>query len=262
MNLSVIARTCSRTSVTQGLQRIVPDGRSEMILKCMDSLVKAANECDDMSITIIDDHSDDSFLARLNSVLDKSKHKTNIHHMQESGFNASAAEQFREGANAEGMVYLVEDDYFHTKDSIKAMLSVFECAELQRYAGYNALVVSPFDSPHRYWPTLSDPCRIFYHDNRYWRTITHTSNTIMIPANVLRTFYNVFDTLAKHYPQVKESDTINRLYSNLVTHGGPIACVSPIPSVAYHMSYENEPPNDLKTEFTNWNKEWSEYEWN
>lgn len=263
MKLNIIVRTCSKRSVTQGLKRIVDVSREGMTLRCIDSLIKAANEVpENVTIRILDDHSDDIFLSKLNQLLDKSKHQTSIRHLEQEGFNYSALEQFKEGANSEDLVYLVEDDYLHTKDSITSMLSFFASNEVTPYARFNALAISPFDSPHRYWPTLVDPCRIFYQGQRYWRTITHTSNTIMIHAQSMRNFWPVFETLAVHYPNAKESDTINLLYSNLVTHGGPIACVSPIPSVAYHISYENEPPNDLKTTFTNWKDEWNNYEWN
>lgn len=262
MKLKIVLRTCSTGSITKGQNRIVDGSRSAMILKCTDSLIKSANRVDDVSIVVLDDHSDSDFLVGLEQVLSQSKHPVELRHLEERGFNHSAIQQFAEGCTSDGFVYFVEDDYFHSVDAIESMLSIYSCEELQRHIGFNALAVHPYDCPHRYWPTLTDPTKLFYHDNRYWRTITNTTNTLMIHSGVLRTFYHVFDALARHYPTVKENDTINRLYSNLVTHGGPIACVSPIPSVAYHVSYENEAPNDLNTSFTNWKKEWQDYEWN
>ena len=263
MKLDIILRTCSKQSITQGLERIVPESRDEMILKCVDSLIKSANKCDDeITIKILDDHSDENFLLTLDVVLKKCKHTTFINHLAGEGFNNSAYEQFKAGSECEGFVYFVEDDYFHTEDSIASMLEFFQSDVTNDYKKFNAMAISPFDSPHRYWPRLIDPTLLFYQGNRYWRTITNTSNTMMIHSSVIRTFWAIFESLALGYPKVKESDSINLLFSNLVQHGGPIACFSPIPSLAYHISYKNEPPNDLKTNFTNWEKEWEHYEWN
>lgn len=263
MKLTIVARTCSRHSVTQGQQRIVSCTREELILKCIDSLIRSANNCNhEITIRILDDHSDEEFLEKLKVILSKCKHTTYIKSLEVPGFNNSAFEQFKEGLEAEELVYFVEDDYFHSDDAIDAMLNFFMSGVSDNYRKFNAMAVYPYDCPHRYWAGRIDPTAMFYHGNRYWRTITHTAFTVMIHSNIVRSFWKIFENVAVNYPAVSEDDTINLLYSNLVNHGGPVACFSPIPSVANHMSYENEPPNILTDKFINWKEEWDNYEWN
>lgn len=263
MHLDIIVRTCSKRSVdNNGKKRIVNESRSEMIIKCLDSLIKSANNCKrDITIKVLDDHSDDAFMIGLGVVCNKSVHPVTIELLEGEGFNNSAYQQFLAGVNCKELVYFVEDDYFHTEDAIEAMMSFWESGVSNDYKKFNAMTITPYDCPHRYWPTLIEPTLLFYQGNRYWRTVKHTSNTIMIHSIVLNSFFKIFENLALGYPAVKESDTINFLYSDLVNHGGPIACFSPIPSVAYHMSYENEPPNDINTKHTSWKEEWDSYKW-
>ena len=263
MKLDIIARTCSKKETTPNGKRIVDDAREDLILKCIDSLVKSANNCNEViTLKILDDHSDIDFLEKLNKVLQHSKHSVFINNLEQEGANYSWYTQFKEGSYSEELVYYVEDDYFHCDNAISSMMEFFSSGVTDDYKKFNGMVIYPYDCPHRYWPRLHDAARIFYQGNRYWRTINHTAGTFMIHSNSIRNFWPVFESLALNYPALKESETINLLYSNLVTHGGPLACFSPIPSVAFHMSYANEPPNILETKFSNWKEEWKNYEWN
>lgn len=261
MKLSIVVRTCSKRSVTTGLERIVDCTREEMILKCIDSLIVSANNCDrEISIKILDDHSDIEFLNKLQTiVLHKSRHPVELRNLEIEGFNYSLHEQFKEALSTDDLIYFVEDDYFHCDDAIESMISFYESDITDSYKKFNFMAIYPYDCPHRYWPQLIDPTLMFYHSNRYWRTITHTAGTVMLHSNVVKNFWNIFEALAVNYPNVKESNSINLLYSNLVQHGGPVACFSPIPSVAQHISYQNEAPNILTTKFTNWEQDWNNY---
>lgn len=264
MKLEIVIRTCSQRSVNNNeIKRIITDSREEMVLKCVDSVIKSANNANaDIRIKILDDHSAEDFLIRLSSLVGKSRYPIDIVSLKGIGFNNSALAQFKEGLAAEELVYFVEDDYFHTDDAINSMLAFYQSDITNSYRRFNSMALHPYDCPHRYWPTLADPTLLFYHNNRYWRTIQHTSNTVMTHTNVIRTFWGIFENLANNYPEVREHNSINLLWSNLVTHGGPVACFSPIPSVAYHMSYENEPPNNLTNKHISWQEAWEQYEWN
>lgn len=259
MSLDIILRTCDKQNVLNNPQkRIIPEDRKDMILKVVDSIVKSANSCPEIiNIKVLDDHSSSELLDKMASVLDKSFHSTQIVNLEGEGFNNSAYEQFRAGLEADDLVYFIEDDYFHCKDAIQSMLSFYRTMApvLQQH-----IVVHPYDCTHRYWSI--DPAKIFFHENRYWRTTTHTSNTILTHSSIIKGYWFAFEALAKEYPKVTEDNTINRLYNNLVMHGGPVSCFNPMPSVAYHMSYENEAPNIITNTFTNWKKEWDSYEWN
>ena len=263
MKLLIVARTCARQSITQGVDRIVSCTREELILKCIDSLIKSANNCNhEITVKILDDNSDDEFLVKLNSILIKSKHPVYMTRLETTGFNHSAHAQFSEGLNAEELVYFVEDDYFHTEDAIDSMINFYISGVTHNYKKFNAIAIYPYDCPHRYWDGCIDPAILFYQGDRYWRTIKHTAFTVMMHSNIVRSFWNIFESVALGYPSITEKDSINLLYSNLVDHGGPVACFSPIPSLANHMSYINEPPNILTDKFVNWQKAWDKYEFN
>ena len=259
MSLDIILRTCDKQSVLNNTQqRIISEPRKDMILKVVDSVVKSANNCPEViRIKVLDDHSSSEFLDELSNVLDKSFHSTEIVYLEGEGFNNSAYEQFKAGLDAEDLVYFVEDDYFHCKDAISSMLNFYRVISttVQQH-----VVIHPYDCTHRYWSV--DPTKIFFFENRYWRTITYTSNTLLTHSSVIKNYWPVFELLGKEYPRVNEDTTINRLYNNMVMHGGPITCFNPMPSVAYHMSYENEAPNVITNTFTDWKKEWNDYEWN
>ncbi len=264
MKLDIVIRTCSQKSVdNDGKPRIVDDSRPEMILKCVDSVIKSANKsAAGIRIKILDDNSTPEFLGALAETLELSYHPSSVVNLTQTGYNNSALAQFKTGLEAEELVYFVEDDYFHSEDAISAMLSFWESKVSDPYRKFNAMAISPNDCPHRYWPTLVDPTLLFYHQERYWRTIGHTANTLMTHTSVIRSFWPIFENLATNYPAVREHNTINLLWSNLVTHGGPVACFSPIPGVAHHMSYQNEPPNTLTNIHTNYKEDWDHYVWN
>lgn len=260
MNLDIIIRTCDRQNVSgDAKKRIIEDTRSEMILKVVDSVVKSANKTHlNTKIKILDDHSSTAFLSDLDNILQNSFHPYEIINLEEYGFNNSAFEQFKAGLDAEGIVYFIEDDYFHAPDAISSMLAFMQDA--QNILPFHPVAIYPYDCTHRYWSV--DSTKLFYHNMRYWRTVKYSANTLMIHSNVLRTYFPLFEKLAKEYPAENEDTTINMLYNNMVEHGGPITCFSPIPSCAIHMSYDNEAPTVLTNTFTNWKKEWETYEWN
>lgn len=252
MKLDIVLRTCSKKSITPNKTRIVSDNREDLILKCVKSLIKSiqyANQ--DIKLTIIDDHSDQSFLDIIKSVLPQN---SSLIQLEGEGFNVSAFEQFKLGFNCEDWVYFVEDDYLHSEDAIYSMIKFIESGITDQYRKFNGIALYPYDCPHRYW--FPEPSLLFYHNNRYWRTIKQTAFTVMLHSSYIKSFWGIFESMALNYPQITESDAINLLFTNLVDHGGPLACFSPIPSVAYHISYENEPPYIITDRFLDYKKEW------
>lgn len=259
MKLDVIIRTCDRQNVSGNRERIIPENRTNMIKKVVDSVIKSCNNSShEVNIRILDDHSSAECFDILTSLAGKSKVPVNIVALEGIGFNNSAFEQFKAGLESEELVYFVEDDYFHTEDAIQSMVDFYQAAQI--ISPFNPVAIHPYDCAHRYWNV--DSTKLFYHNLRYWRTVKYTSNTLMLHSNTLRVFFPAFEALAKLFPQVTEDDTVNKLLNNMVEHKGPISCFSPIPSVALHMSYQNEAPNKLTTKFTDWEQEWNNYKFN
>lgn len=257
MILDIILRTHSDTSIVKS-PRIVSDPLPELKLKCIKSLVKAANFASAVNISarviVFDDHSSEEFLTALSAILSDCINPVEIINLQERGFNNSAHKQFLKATESEYLVYLVEDDYFHAENAIVEMWNAYHFFKQRQ--PFSEVSIFPYDCPDRYDQAREamSPTMLFKGGERYWRTVTQTTNTMFISAESIRKYFKVFETLALEYPKVNESNTINLLYNNGVTHGGPITVYSPIPSLAYHMSYET--PVVLTNSMRDWKEEW------
>jgi hypothetical protein len=261
--LDIIVRTCAVTSApifNRGFPprtRICGDDRRLMIQKCLTSLVESINFADhDIKLTVLDDHSGDEFLKDMTHILKKCDKPYEIVSLKTQGFNQSAYQQFLYAKNARELVYTVEDDYLHTKDAIKEMIYAYY--HFKMIAKEFAVAIYPSDCNHRYKDGQVRPCRIFYRNNRYWRTNLSSANTLFTHKEVFQKHFALFETLALEYPSKDESDTINTLYTNLVDTPGPVALFTPIPSLAVHLSYEE--PLAITTEMFDWKEKWDTIE--
>lgn len=257
--LDIILRTCAVTSAPtfpkEGTVpvRICGDDRKLMIRKCLASLVRSANACDhDIKVIVLDDHSGAAFLDDMRRILDTCRHPYELISLKEKGFNHSAYQQFLYAKNARELAYTVEDDYLHTEDAISEMLAAYTVFTSRM--GLKEVAIYPFDCQHRYAAGQVKPCRVFYGGRRYWRTNLASANTIFTHKEIFRKYFPIFEILALEYPKKDESDTINRLYNNLVDPGGPVTLLTPIPSLATHLSYEEL--LDITTEMFDWRKVW------
>lgn len=263
MQLDIYMRTCAPHGVPYGNvesshNRICGNDREEMILKCVSSLVESANNVTDciVTITVFDDHSPETFLDKLNSILSKCNHKTNIASLSEHGFHYSAFFQIKTAAAlAQDLVYLVEDDYLHDKDSLNVMINAWKHFSTNTPA-FKEVALFPYDCEERYGE--AQPCRIFHYGDRYWRTTWASSQTVLMHRDTLRKYLDVFLHLATQYgiDGVTEANTINRLWNSAVMDAGPIYLFSPIPSTAVHLSYM--PPHDVNTRMFDWKKAYDE----
>lgn len=256
MNLTIVLRTCLDTGVIN-MKRICDVDRITLVSKCIKSLVKAINNstCNDITFYVLDDHSSEQNIKILKDILKLCKIKYEFINLPEKPslfkykYNFSAYEQFRYGKDfSDGLVYFVEDDYFHAEDAIDAMLLTY--FEFRKNTDLNEIAIYPYDSTHNYYENL--PTRLIHFANRLWRTTNRSANTLFIHSNEVRKYWFLFDQLATHYNdgKTKEDNTINRLWNNTITHGGPISLFSPIPSVAIHLSVHD--PITINTEMFNW----------
>jgi hypothetical protein len=257
--LDIILRTCASASVPAfgpaalNPHRICGDDKDLMIRKCLTSLVGSINHCDhDIKLIILDDHSGAAFLKKMKAILDTCDKPYEIVSLEKKGFNNSAYQQFLYARNARELAYTVEDDYLHTPDALNEMLYAYY--HFKARVGFNDVAIYPFDCDHRYKVGQERPCKIFYRNNRYWRTNLASSNTLFAHRDIFQRYFPVFETLALEYPSKDESDTINRLYNNLVDCGGPVTLFTPIPSLAVHLTYDE--PLEITTAMFDWREIW------
>ena len=257
MKLDVFLRTCSRRGVIAGQQRCIPDSRELMILKCVSSLVDSIRRSKhQVKLWIVDDHSDQYFIVRLQEKI--STIDSHIEPLAGTGAQDSAVAQFAMAKNnGSELVYLVEDDYFHAPDAIDRMIDAY--GELNQIDDFHSTAIFPYDSIDRYQRDFPEPCRLFYLNGLYWRTTTKTTFTVMLHYTNFCNSFGLFEYLGRNYTPtgITEDQTINKLWNNMVTFGGPIVLFSPVPSLAIHLEYQQ--PTNLTTGLSDWRNKWNNY---
>jgi glycosyltransferase involved in cell wall biosynthesis len=259
VNLRVILRTCSNSLLQNKLDipRICGNNRQEMVYRCVKSLVATINNTiHNVEFIVLDDNSDEAFLTQLRNILNGCNVGYNLIHLDGQGFNYSAGKQFELAAYAENLVYIVEDDYLHAPDALDVMVEAHSV--LGSLYGDN-VVIFPFDCPFRYEMKNVEPTMIYYDGKRYWRQVNRTSHTILTNASTIQQNYTTFAKLASGYPTELEDTTINTLYKKVPPqHNQTIWAFNPIPSLAYHLSYETPP--EIRTPYNSWEQLWRYYE--
>ena len=243
--IDIVFRSCEFSDVhpERGGRFILTD-KTTLIKKCFVSLVNSISLANvDTILTVIDDHSSDNLLNYFTNVC-KNKIKLEIVSCEVKGYNYSAYRQF-ELCKTKGRkwVYSVEDDYLHYPKAIKLL---YEEAESFSNLFGTIVAIRPDDDLFTYSSNTSyskKPCRLFLGKDRHWRTLHTTHNTLFTHVDVFRNYWDLFSSLAKFYKvtTVNEDGTINTIWSDGVTKDGPVPLLSPIPSLAIHVSQNNAP---------------------
>ncbi len=124
------------------------------------------------------------------------------------------------------LIYMVEDDYIHTDDSISEMLFTFE--KLSTILK-NEIFLLPTDYPYLY--TKSNSTKIFLGHEKHWRLVEESLGTFMTSKILL---LENFDKLIKM--STNWSDPFEKPLHDIYTK---TPCFSPIPSLAMHCSNVN-----------------------
>ncbi|WAJ45188.1 hypothetical protein OK015_01265 [Mycobacterium sp. Aquia_216] len=252
MKLDIHLQTHSDISV-HGAHRYVDAPKSEVMLRCTQSLVTSINHAEgDIVLRVFDDHSSPEVLPTLHQILEKCHHPVEFIALEDRGYNASCLASFSTAHDvARELVYLVEDDYLHTPSAIQEMLDVH--LRFREHLGGREIALHPYDDPKNYWsPIFSrEECRVVYGTRRHWRTNTHTTNTCWVEVETLRRNWELFEQLARHsstpYGQqhhIFEASTINKIWRDQVT------LFTPIPSLALHLQYDEH--KDPYLDWTQW----------
>ena len=240
MKLDIHLQTHSDISV-HGAHRYVGAPKSEVMLRCTQSLVTAINKAEgDLLLRVFDDHSSPETIAKLRRILATCKYPVEFVALEDGGYNASCLASFsRARDDSRELIYFVEDDYLHTPSAIQEMLEAH--ALFKEKLGGCEVALHPYDDPKNYWGVIyrEQQCRVVYGTKRHWRTNTHTTNTCWIEAETLRKNWKLFERLALYSStpygyahNIHEDSTINSIWREQVT------LFTPIPSLALHLQYE------------------------
>lgn len=260
--LTIVLRTCIRptvgTSPIGQWTRICGNDRLPMVIKCLKSLITSINNSKyPINLIVLDDNSTDDGLSQIHDVLSGCQHQFNVINLQIpanlQSFKHSAFEQFKTISEIDGLVYSIEDDYLHESDAVSEMVQCYE--QLSKKFYNDKIVIFPFDCPFIYEAPRIEPTLLLYLNGRYWRQVTHTTNSFLTHGTYVKEFFEVYQNLALNYPIVREADTIDKLYRGFSNATAPLTVFNPIPSLAYHLSYAE--PNAIQTPYTTWQSIWN-----
>jgi hypothetical protein len=240
MKLDIHLQTHSDTS-GHGAHRYVGAPKSEIMLRCAQSLVTAINQADaDIVLRVFDDHSSPEAVSVLQRILEKCRYPTELIALRDPGYNASCLASFSTARDeARDLVYFVEDDYLHAPSAIVEMLETHPL--FREKLGGREVALHPYDDPKNYWSPIfsQENCRVMHGPKRHWRTNTHTTNTCWVETETLRRNWELFERLARYsstpygqHQHISEASTINRIWREQV------CLFTPIPSLALHLQHE------------------------
>ena len=143
------------------------------------------------------------------------------------------------------LIYFVEDDYLHKKESLKEMIFTYERISSQLNKD---IIICPADYPYLY--AKSDITQNFLGQNYHWRKVNETLCTFLTSRKMVEKYWDKYLSMCKkeHAPFEKP---LHEIYEKEL-------CISPIPSLAVHFTNINSifglSPN------VDWEKIWKENE--
>ena len=240
-HLLVVLRTCDGADVhPERGPRFIEATKQTLIKKCLISLlesIKRARHLADIELHVLDDGSAEDTVDYIKRAIERYQIKYKFETCEQRGYNGSAFRQFEICRDrATDWVYCVEDDYLHYPEAIEQML-----LGLDKFVSVTGSVVAirPDDDAFTYAPNnhhSRKPCRVLLGDDRHWRTLTTTHNTLLTHVSVFREYWPLFASLAKYFKKlsINEDCTINLIWE-------VVPLFSPIPGLAVHVSQNNEP---------------------
>ena len=272
-SLTIILRSCASVQMlTQSKKRIFDSEKSEYTLRTLNSLINSINFSKDLfnnislDLVIVDHASDQNIIDKMRLMLSKQFFKSKIISLDLENFvkkinpineknEKVSLNQMSNMANinqslllskkCEDLIYFVEDDYIHSKESIKEMILTYEKLSSMLKT---ELILCPSDYPYLY--SEIENAKIFLGNKSHWRSIKETLCTFLTSKQMVMKYWDELTSMCKfeHYPFEKP---LHNIYEKEY-------CLSPIPSIAIHCTNINSifglSPN------VDWKKAWEESE--
>ena len=270
--LDIIIRTCASVNMlTQSKSRLFEKEKIEYTTRTIRSILNSTYYNPQLkkikiNFKIIDHNSSKDDLEKIDKIfknfqtkyelinLDISKFKNNIEKLNERGEPvtenqmsnmANINQSLLEAKNCEDLIYFVEDDYLHQKDSIGEMILTYEriCSQIN-----NEIIICPSDYPYLY--TKANLTQNFLGLNYHWRKVNESLCTFLTSKKIIEKYWEKYISMCtkEHAPFEKP---LHQIYEKEL-------CISPIPSLAIHFTNVNSifglSPN------VDWEKIWKENE--
>ena len=272
-SLDIIIKTCTSINlVTQNKKRIFEKDKSEYTFRSINSIINSLkfNESDlkkiKIKIYIIDHNSKKEDLEKIENNLKKSNIEFEIQNLDLEKFSQiktlkkdnptieknmkSTMASIRASLDlakrkSNDLVYFVEDDYIHKKESIFEMVSTYEKISSEQN---KELFICPTDYPYLY--KKLDNSQILIGNKYHWRTVNESLLTFLTSKSLIDKYWDDLVLMSEN-EHVPFETPLHSIYENEV-------CISPIPSLAMHCTNINSvfglSPN------IDWVKLWNENE--
>ena len=270
--LDIIVRTCASVNMlTQNKTRLFEEQKIEYTLRTIRSLLHSANFDTQLkklkiNFKVIDHNSTEENLKKIDNVfkkfntdykiinLDVSKFEDQIDKTNQRGETvtsnqmsnmANIHQSLLEAKKSEDLIYFVEDDYLHKRNSIKEMIFTYERISSQIK---NEIIICPADYPYLYAKT--EATLNFLGHKSHWRKVGETLCTFLTSKQIIEKYWDKYVSMCQreHAPFEKP---MHEIYEREL-------CISPIPSLAVHFTNINSifglSPN------MDWKKIWDENE--
>jgi hypothetical protein len=267
--LDIIVRTCASVNMlTQNKMRLFQQEKIEYTLRTIKSLLNSASNSKlenlNINFKIIDHNSTSKNIKEIDNIfkkfgkeyslinLDMSKFENAINKTNQRGEEvtlnqmsnmANIHQSLLEAKKSEDLIYFVEDDYIHKKDSLSEMIFTYERITSQIN---NEIIICPTDYPYLY--AKAEVTQNFLGDKFHWRKINETLCTFLTSKQIIEKYWDKYISMCKieHAPFEKP---MHEIYEKEL-------CISPIPSLALHFTNINSifglSPN------VDWKKVWDE----
>jgi archaellin len=271
-SFTVIFRSCTKINMlTQNKKRLFDKEKSEYTFRSLNSIIKSLNHSIktfpniSFDIVIIDYNSKSEDLDKIKNILTKSDIKNSMINLNVNEFKNNINKINAKNENvtnnqvsnmcniyksliiaknqSNDLIYFVEDDYIHLKETFNEMIFTYERISSQLN---KELILCPADYPYLY--TKIDPSIIFLGANKHWRRVEETLCTFCTSKILINKYWDKFVSMCKfeHYPF---EQPLHEIYKSEY-------CLSPIPSLAIHCTNINSifglSPN------INWKESWDE----
>ena len=251
--LDIIIRTCASVNMlTQNKSRLFEKEKIEYTLRTIRSLLYSIKENPQLkkikiSFKVIDHNSSKENLEKIELIfknfgknynlinLDVSKFENEIEKINERGQKVSSNQisnmaninqSLIEAKKCEDLIYFVEDDYLHKRNSISEMIFTYERIASQTKS---EIIICPTDYPYLY--TKADKTQNFLGHNYHWRKVEETLCTFLTSKKIIEKYWDKYLSMCKkeHAPFEKP---LHEIYIKEL-------CISPIPSLAVHFTNIN-----------------------
>ena len=270
-SLDVVLKTCTSVNlVTQNKKRIFEKDKSEYTLRTLKSLMNSLNYNKEIfrnikvRFFIVDHNSKKDDLILIKKILTDNffEHKVieldikNFSHIKTLNKNnpiiegnmkatmASILTSFKIAKeNSNDLIYFVEDDYIHKKESLGEMILAYEkiASETNK-----EIFLCPVDYPYLY--KAADSTNILIGNQYHWRIIKESLLTFMTSKQMVDKYWDKLLSMSENENSPFET-ALHNIYDKEI-------CLSPIPSLAMHCTNVNSifglSPN------MNWKKLWDE----